>query len=418
MLSKKYVIVLVIGSNSFAKYGAVSFILDKTHYNNVKYLGKWVVQMSDYFRPTRMEVNLKNLRANFSSIRSYVKGSEIYAVIKANAYGHGAVETAKALIEEGCGLFAVGIPEEAIELREAGITNPILVLGASSYNSAEELVHLDIAAACTDVRFASIMSKAAQKQGKIAILHIKIDTGMGRIGFTINDFIEAIEKILIMPSINIEGIFTHFAVADESCPDWTNHQFAEYKKALAIAEQKGLHVKRHVCNSAGILGHPDKHLDMVRPGIILYGMMPSAETVCAYPITLLPTFEVKTGIVLIRELLPGMGIGYGLRYMTRGKERIAILPMGYADGFTRALSAKMSVLIHGQRCPVVGNVCMDQMMVDVTAVENVKIGDEAVIIGKQGDGAISPEEMANARNTINYEIPNIFQKRVPRVYIE
>ena len=376
-------------------------------------------RMAENFRPTRMEVNLKNLCANFSSIRSYVKGCEIYAVVKADAYGHGAVETARALIEGGCKQFAVAIPEEAVELREAGITNPILVFGASPYSSAEELVHLDAAAACTDVKFAVAMSKAAEKQGKTAKLHIKIDSGMGRIGFTVGEFKDAIEKILPLPSIDIEGIFTHFAAADESRPDWTNRQFSEYKKALLIAKQKGLHVKmRHTCNSAGILGHPDKHLDMVRPGLILYGMTPSPATVCAYPITLLPTFEVKTGIALIRSLPPGTGISYGLRYMTRGKERIAALPMGYADGITRALSAKMSVLIHGQRCPVVGTICMDMMMVDVTGIENAKTGDEAVIIGKQGNEAICPEEMANLRNTINYEIPIIFSKRVPRIYIK
>ncbi|MCL2767240.1 MAG: alanine racemase [Synergistaceae bacterium] len=374
--------------------------------------------MGKSFRPTRMEVNLKNLRANFCSIRSYVKGREIYAVVKANAYGHGAVETANALIEEGCKYFAVATPDEAIELRSAGITNPILVLGAYEYSSAEELVHLDITAACTDVKFALAMSKAAEKQGKTAKLHIKIDSGMGRVGFTVSEFKDAIERILPLSSIDIEGVFTHFAAADESRPDWTNHQFSEYKKALTIIRQKGLNVKRHVCNSAGILGHPDKHLDMVRPGIALYGMMPSSETVCAYPITLLPTFEVKTRIVLIRSLPAGTGISYGLRYITRGKEHLAVLPIGYADGITRALSGKMSVLIHGQRCPVVGTICMDQMMVNVTGIENVKIGDEAVIIGKQGDNIILPEEMAYERNTINYEIPTIIQRRVPKIYMQ
>ena len=374
--------------------------------------------MATHFRPTRMEVSLKNIRANFSSIRSYVKQREIYAVIKADAYGHGMAETARALLEEGCRLFAVAIPEEAIELRNAGITNPILVLGASAYSSAEELVRLDIAAACTDIKFAAAMNKAAEKQGKTAQLHIKIDSGMGRIGFTVEEFKEAMEAILPLPSINIEGIFTHFAASDELRPDWTNHQFAEYNKALAIAEQKGLRVKRHVCNSAGILGHPDKHLDMVRPGLILYGMKPSPETVCAYPITLNPTFEVKTGIALIRNLPPGTGISYGLRYITRGNERIAALPLGYADGVTRALTGKMSVLIHGKRCPVVGTICMDQMMVDVTSVDDAKIGDEVVIVGKQGNEIISPEEIACARNTINYEIPIAFSKRVPRIYVE
>ena len=375
--------------------------------------------MAEYYRPTRMEVNLSNLRANFSSIRSYIGGREIYAVVKADAYGHGAVKTALALIEEGCRFFAVAIPEEAIELRNAGITVPIIILGAPAYSCAEELVHLDITAACSDVKFAECMSRAAEKQRKIAKLHIKIDTGMGRVGFLLKEFEDAIGKVLSLPYIDIEGIFTHFATADEFRPDWTNHQFSEYKKALAVAQQKGLNVKiRHTCNSAGILGHPDKHLDVVRPGVILYGMMPSAETVCTQTIKLLPTFEVKTGIALIRNLPPGTGISYGLRYTTRGDERIAVLPMGYADGVTRALSSKMSVLIHGHRCPIVGNICMDQMMADVTDIDNVRTGDEVIIIGEQGNERISPEEMASARNTINYEIPIIFSKRVPRIYSE
>ena len=375
--------------------------------------------MRNNFRPTRMEVNLHNIRANFSSIRSYVKKQEIFAVIKADAYGHGSIETACALIEEGCNQFAVAIPEEAIELRNAGITNQILVLGASAYSSVEELIRLDITATCTDVKFAMAMSKAAVKQKKTAKLHIKIDSGMGRLGFTIEEFKEAIEKILPLPSIDIAGMFTHFAVADETRTDWTNHQFTEYKKALSIAESKGISIRvQHTCNSAGILAHPDKYLDAVRPGLILYGMKPSPETVCVNPITLLPTFEVKTEIALVRNLPPATGISYGLHYITRGEELIAVLPVGYADGITRALSGKMSVLIHGQRCPVVGIICMDLMMVNVTGIEGVQIGDEAVIIGKQGNNIISPEEMANARNTVNYEIPIIFSKRIPREYVK
>lgn len=365
-----------------------------------------------------MEVNLKNIRSNYRTIREYVgTGPQIMAVVKADAYGHGAVPVARALLEEGCVRFAVATPDEALELREAGIKEPVLVLGPSPYNVAEEYVKHNISAAFTDVDFAKAMNKAALQEEKKALLHMKIDTGMGRIGFLPDEVPSVLDEIAPLKGIMLEGLFTHFATADETRLDYTEAQFEKYKSVLDLLEKKGIKIPlRHVCNSAGTLNSPEKYLDAVRPGVILYGMWPSGE--CIRPIELKPTFEVKTAVSLVRTLPPKSGIGYGLKYMTRGVENIAVLPIGYADGFSRSLSMKVDVLIKGHRVPICGNICMDQTMVNITSIPDVEVGDEVVIVGRQGEETITPEEIASARNTINYEVPIMFLKRVPRVYID
>ncbi len=365
-----------------------------------------------------MEVNLGNIRHNFRAIQKHVgSGPQIMAVLKADAYGHGVIPVSRALLEEGCQRFAVATPDEALELREAGINEPLLVLGPSPCSVAREYVKLNISAAFTDLDFARAMSAAALQEGKPALLHMKIDTGMGRIGFLPEEVPNVMNEISSIPGIELEGLFTHFATADEVRLDYTETQFRKYTQVLNLLEDKGFKVPlRHVCNSAGTLNSPEKYLDAVRPGVILYGMWPSAE--CIRPIELKPTFEVKTAVSLVRDLPSRSGIGYGLKYMTRGNEKTAVLPLGYADGFSRALSMKVDVLIHGRRVPICGNICMDQTMVNITSIPDVKVGDEVVIVGRQGDELITPEEIASARNTINYEVPIMFLKRVPRVYID
>ncbi len=367
-------------------------------------------------RATRMEVHLENLKANFRAIRRHVgAGPEIFSVVKADAYGHGAVPACKALVEAGCRRFAVAIPDEALELREAGIDAPILVLGPTPERSAKEYVREDITATLTDLSFARALGAEAVRQEKQAGIHVKVDSGMGRIGFLPQDIPAVLDELLTIPGIKIEGMFTHFAVADEQRLDYTDYQFGGLQEALDAAAKRGIRLSlRHACNSAGILACPDKYLDAVRPGVILYGMWPSGE--CPRPIELKPTFEVKTEVAFVKELPPRSGVGYGLRYMTRGVEEIAVLPVGYADGYSRALSMKIHVLIHGKRVPLCGNICMDQTMVNVTGM-GVSQGDEVVLLGRQGDETITPEEMAAARNTINYEVPIVFLKRVPRVYV-
>lgn len=368
-------------------------------------------------RATRMEVNIANLKANFQAIRSHVgQGPEIFAVVKADAYGHGALKVCRAFAEAGCRRYAVAIPDEALELREGGVTDPILVLGPTPERSVPLYVRTGITATVTDLSFAKVLSAEAVRQGKKATVHVKVDTGMGRIGFLPKEIPGVLDELLSLPGLFIEGMFTHFATADETRLAYTDRQFSGLMEALQAAEAMGIRIPlRHACNSAGTLACPEKYLDGVRPGIILYGMYPSGE--CVRSIPLLPTFEVKTEVALVRELPGGSGIGYGLRYMTRDTEKMAVLPVGYADGYSRALSMKVDVLIGGKRVPHAGNICMDQCMVNVTGMD-VKKGDEVVLVGRQGNETLTPEEIAAVRGTINYEVPIMFLKRVPRVYLE
>ena len=367
-------------------------------------------------RPTRYEVNLKNLQYNFNNIRNFVgPKAHVISVVKANGYGMGIVKISKALAEAGCQRFAVATPDEAVSLREAGIQEPVLVLGPSPHEAAEYFVRYDIAAALTDMSFAHTASQTAEKQGKLARLHLKIDTGMGRIGFLPEDLAKILPELKSLPCLDIEGVFTHFATADEPNLEYTHWQYKRFARALDILEEFGIKIRlRHVCNSSATLNIPDYHLDAVRPGLILYGMWPE---VCNKPFELKPVFQIKTEVAALRTLPLGSGVGYGLRYMTRGEERIAVLPIGYHDGYPRSLSMKASVLVRGVRAPIVGSICMDQMMVNVTHIPDVNVKDEVVLLGSQGEERITPEEIACLLGTINYEIPNLFTPRVPRVYL-
>ncbi len=369
------------------------------------------------FRPTRMEVSIENLKSNFSAVKGWVgPGVQPIAVVKANGYGTGMLQAAAAFREAGAQRFAVAIPEEAIELRENGFNEPVLVLGASAPCAAYEMVRMDITSACTDLTFARAMSEAALKQGKPARIHLKIDTGMGRIGFLPESLPSALNDILSMPGLEVEGVFTHFATADELNLDYTRWQYRRFGDVLDLLRAKNVGVRlRHVCNSAATLSLPEMHLDAVRPGVILYGMWPSA--VVRKSVELKPVFEVKTAIACLRTLPAGSGVSYGLRYMTRGEERIAALPLGYNDGWTRLLNFKAEVLVRGQRAPVVGSICMDQCMVNVNHITDAQVGDEVVLIGSQGQETISVDEVAARLGTINYEIPGMFSRRVPRVYL-
>lgn len=370
-----------------------------------------------YLPPTRMEVHLDALKHNYGIVERLVGSRcEIFAVVKADAYGHGAVRLAHFFHDCGCRNFAVARVEEGIELRKSGITGAILVLGQASLDSAEAVLDHDLICACTEFRFAEVLDRAASERGKKALIHVKIDTGMGRIGFKPQEFASVADKLFSLLNVAVDGIFTHFAVADENCPDYTDMQFGRFKEVLNLLDGKGLKVRlRHACNSAAIMAHPDKYLDAVRPGIMLYGSCPLPEE--PENMRLKSTFSFKSAVASLHEEVPFSGIGYGLRYMTRGKERIAAVPAGYGDGWTRTLSMKIDVLIKGRRCPVLGTICMDQIMVDVTDLDNVDLGDEVVLLGTQGNETISVEEIAALRGTIAHEIPIALLGRVRRVYV-
>lgn len=363
-----------------------------------------------------MEVDLDNLKHNYRTIRSLVGSScQVFGVVKGDAYGMGMVPVARALIEAGCQRFAVASPDEAIALREAGVSDSILVLGPSPEEAAPVLVRLDITATVTDLSLARALNQAASEQGRQARFHLKIDTGMGRIGFHPHELDPVLDQLSMMAGLDFEGVFTHFATADEPGEAYVRDQFIRFGDVLdRLRIRDQVPRLRHVCNSAATLRFPDMHLDAVRPGIILYGMWPSSA--CPRGIELKPVFRLVTKVALVREMPPRTGISYGLRYMTRGDERIAVLPVGYHDGYRRALSNRGEVLIRGQRAPVVGTVCMDQIMVNVTHIEGVQAGDEAVLLGRQGKEAITADDLARQLGTINYEIPGYFTPRVVRVH--
>ncbi len=368
------------------------------------------------YRPTVMQVNLDNLQTNYRTLCSLVGSScQVFGVIKGDAYGMGMIPVARALVQAGCQRFAVASPDEALALRGAGIAEALLVLGPSPAEAAAELVRLDITSTVTDMDFARALNQAASEQGKPARIHLKVDTGMGRIGFLPEELDTVLEQLSMMAGLDFEGIFTHFATADEPGEAYTRRQFDSFGDVLDRLRVLGMTPRlRHVCNSGATLRFPDMHLDAVRPGLILYGMWPSEA--CSRTVGLKPVFRLVTRVALVREMPPQSGLSYGLAYMTRGKEKIAVLPVGYHDGFRRNLSNRAEVLVRGQRAPLVGRICMDQMLVNVTHIEGVEAGDEVVLIGRQGDREISPEEMAGLLGTINYEIPGMFTPRVVRLY--
>ncbi len=370
------------------------------------------------WRPTRMEVSLDNLRYNYRLIKEHVRGARVIAVVKANAYNLGLMQAAWALRGAGADFFAVATPDEAIELREGGITSPVLVLGTSPYSVAGEYVRLGIRAALTDPSMAKALSSEALRQGKKAFVHVKIDTGLGRIGFLPGSTMAEIEDLLSLPGIEAEGAFTHFATADTGEMEYTRQQYGRFLAALDELGQKGIHFAiRHCCNSAATLEAPEMALDAVRPGHIIVGMYPSPEV--KRSIIVKPCFEFKTAIGLIREIPEGTGISYGLNYTTSGTERIAQLPLGYADGYFRELwNRGAEVLVRGTRCPVVGRICMDQMMVNVSSVPEAEVGDEVVLIGRQGGEEIPLDEIAEKMGTLACVPPTLISKRVPRVYID
>jgi alanine racemase len=319
-----------------------------------------------------------------------------------------------ALREAGCQRFAVATPDEAISLREKGIGEPILVLGPSPYGAAREYLERDITPAVCDPGFARAMSEVARGSDRPARVHLKIDSGMGRAGFLPSEIEREAEELLGLPGLDLEGIFTHFATADEVRLDYTETQFRRFGSVLECFRTLGVGFRlRHCCNSAALMRCPRMRLDGVRPGIILYGMAPSP--VCPVNILLKPVFSVKTGISQIRELPPGSGVSYGLRYTTRGEERIAVLPLGYRDGWSRSLMGRARALVRGVSVPFVGTICMDQCMIDVTDVPGARVGDEVVLLGEQGGQKITADDLATLLGTINYEVPGLFSERVPRI---
>jgi len=370
-------------------------------------------------RPVWLEINLDAIAHNVKTIKQIVgENTQIIAVVKANAYGHGAIEVSETLLENGVTMLGVGVVDEGIVLRKAGIKAPILVCGLTTGDQFESLVLHNLTATVCDLRTAQILSRIADKRKKRVRIHIKIDTGMGRLGILSKDTLNFVKEISEMKNIEIEGIFTHFAASNEEDGIYTRKQFEKYKKALLELEEEGINIPlRHVANSAAILHSSSLHLNAVRPGIALYGLFPSPKT--KRTIQLKPAAEFKTKIVFLKKVPAGKSIGYGRTYITTKSSRIATLPVGYADGYSWLLSNKGEVLVRGRRAPIIGRICMDLCMIDVTHISGVQIGDEVVLWGKQGSEMISAEEVAQKIGSIVYEVICMVDKeRVPKVFIK
>ena len=367
---------------------------------------------------TYAEIDLDALRYNFNNIKKSLRPDvKVMSVVKADAYGHGATECAKTLLECGTDAFAVSNVSEALELRRAGLTAPILILGAVDRADFSVLVENGITISISDTKSAEALSEAAKKAGKTAIIHIKADTGMSRLGFRADkeDSVAEILAISELPNIRVEGIFSHFACADEEDPEYTKMQFGLFCGLTDALKKRGLDIPvKHIANSAAVITYPETHLDMVRPGIILYGYYPS-ECVDKKTVPLKPVMSVKSRVTLVKETDAGVGVSYGKVYITDKRTKIATVPIGYADGYPRALLGKAEMEAGGGLAPVIGRICMDQCMIDVTNVNNIEIGDEVTVFG---NGKITADDMANWLGSISYEVLCLVARRVPRIYKE
>ena len=373
-------------------------------------------------RPAWIEVNLSNLDFNIKNIIEKAgPDKEIIGVIKADAYGHGSVAVAEVLRQNGVKTFAIATLQEAITLREAGATEEIIMLGLTPDMYADTIVKYDITPVVCDSMNAKAISDAAAEAGKIVKGLIAVDTGMGRIGYLADEIESAIfdiKKIEMLSNFKIKGMFSHMATADAYDKTFSHLQEEKYNKFYSALTEAGINIPfKTLANSASIMELPTVHFDAVRPGIILYGCYPSAE-VDKNQLALKPVMSVKANIVNLKDVPVGFSCGYGRKFIAERPSRIATLALGYADGYPRPYSAYAKVIVNGVVCPVAGNICMDQCMVDVTDVPEVNVGDEVIIMGTDGVNTILADDIADATGTINYEICCAFGQRLPKVYVK
>lgn len=367
--------------------------------------------MDQYLKRTWAEVDLDAIAHNYNMINKAAGDAECMCIVKADAYGHGAVPVARQLFDCGARFFAVSNIEEALQLRDGGISGGILILGYTPPELADVLYINDISQTVFSVSGAQQLADAAH--GRSIKVHIKLDTGMSRLGLngSAEEMSSQALEICAIKGLRVEGLFTHFARADEKNDEVTAAQFGLFSAVSGALESAGVKIKyRHCCNSAGMLAYPQYRLNMCRPGLILYGLSPFGGEYGT------PAMTLKTVVSQIKTIPAGTSISYGGRFVTCRESRIAVLPVGYADGFARLLSGKAQVLINGRRVDTVGNVCMDMTMADVTD-KDVAEGDTAVIIGRDGDERITAEDIAKLTGTIPYEVISLIGKRVPRVFL-
>jgi len=375
---------------------------------------------------TWAEIDLSAISHNIRQIKSIVEpeGSSILAVIKDNAYGHGAVEVARVAESENVRMFGVATVEEAVQLRQVSIKTPILIFCCILPEQAKEVIQYDITQTVCDLRTCKSLSESAKRLGKKAKVHVKVDTGMGRIGIAFDKAVELIKQIVQLPYLVVDGVYTHFASADTD-EAFTTLQIERFNSTLSALNDIGIHIPvRHAAGSAGILffrnsaerelNFPSSYYDMVRPGLILYGLYPCANPY--YKVELKPALSLKTRVVYLKELPAGHSVSYERTYITDRPTIVATLAVGYGHGYSRKLSNRGEVLIKGKRAQIIGLICMDQCLCDVTNIPDVSVGDEVVLIGRQGDEEITADEIAEKVGTISYEVLCGINANVRRIY--
>ncbi len=382
--------------------------------------------MEKFIKRTWAEVNIDNIKHNFNEIKEKLSPkTKLLCVLKADAYGHGAEFLVREYEKLGADFFGVSNLDEAIQLRKAGSKKPILIFGYTPSECADVLADNNISQAVFSLEYAKKLRAECKNKGVKVKAHLKIDTGMSRIGFFAQNeesrkkSVEEILEINDMPEIEIEGMFTHFSVADDitNNEEYTTYQINNFKSMIGDLETRGLRIPlKHCCNSGGIINFPEMQLDMVRAGVILYGLYPSEEIIGK--INLKPAMSLKTVVSQVKTIPEGTSVSYGRTFVSDRKIRVASVAIGYADGYLIKFSNNSEMLVHGKRAKILGRVCMDQLMLDVSDIEGVSEGDEVVVFGTDGGNSISVDELAKNIGTINYEIVCLIGKRVPRIYLE
>lgn len=371
------------------------------------------------------EIDLSHIADNVKELKKIVRnGIKFMAVVKADGYGHGAVESAKAALKSGADMLGVARLGEAVALRYAHIKSPILIFGRVPYQMASGLLEYDLTATVFDYGMARALSEFARGEGQRIKIHIKIDTGMGRVGiiankelgFPLEKVVDEVKEIKKLEGIDLKGIYTHFATADEKDKSYVKNQFRIFSGCLKGVKDAGIHIEmQHCANSAALIDLPETHLDLVRPGIAIYGLYPS-EWVDQNKILLKPALSLKTRIIQLKRVPARFKVSYGCTFETPQESILATVPVGYADGYSRLFSSKGEMLVRGKRAKVVGRVCMDQLVLDVTHIKDVALDDEVVIIGTQDEETILADELAVKAETIHYEIVSSILARVPKIY--
>jgi alanine racemase len=352
---------------------------------------------------------------NVRAIRAHVRPAEVMAVVKAEGYGHGAAQVARAALDAGAALLGVALLEEGVALRRSGITAPILVFGGLFENQIDAYLAHDLQMTLYDAHLAESIAQRARAWHKTAEVHVKFDTGMGRVGVT-SEPIAFLQHVTNLPSISLQGLYTHLATSDEADLGYAREQLQRFRAIVAAARESGVTPRwLHAANSGAILSLPESYFNLVRAGVMMYGYYPSADV--AKSIALEPAMRLATRVLFVKHVPKGTFISYGRTFQTQRDSILATLPLGYADGFLRRFSNNMHVLIRGRKCPVVGRVCMDQIIVDVTEVPDIHAGEEVVLMGKQDEAEISIYDWCERLETIPYEVTCGISARVPRIYV-